>query len=92
MLKIRATSGSNADVCGAYEKANASPATWSGVIVAVQPSEIYFADEGGFMLDASDQHSPTWVASVMGKYGPSGTQVGVMGDLDFSGTVLRLKR
>ncbi len=29
----------------------------SGVIVAVQPSEIYFADEGGFMVDASDQAS-----------------------------------
>lgn len=29
----------------------------SGVVVAVQPSEIYFADEGGFMLDVSREAS-----------------------------------
>lgn len=29
----------------------------SGVVVALQPSEVYYADEGGFMIDASDQAS-----------------------------------
>lgn len=29
----------------------------SGVVVAVQPSEIYFADEGGFMVDVSREAS-----------------------------------
>jgi hypothetical protein len=29
----------------------------SGVVVAVQPSEIYYADEGGFMIDVSREAS-----------------------------------
>jgi hypothetical protein len=29
----------------------------SGVVVALQPSEIYFADEGGFMIDVSREAS-----------------------------------
>ena len=50
----------------------------SGVIVAVQPSEIYFADEGGFMLDASDQASLLMTTDANANHNsitPTGSQV-----------------
>jgi HK97 family phage major capsid protein len=50
----------------------------SGVVVALQPSEIYFADEGGFMIDVSREASLLMTTDANANHNsvtPTGSQV-----------------